>query len=64
MNSMPANAWWNWHANREALDRERVLAVAQTWDDVRAANDAIRTRLRETGKLGAGRRWRRGSRRT
>ncbi|WP_342750799.1 relaxase domain-containing protein [Termitidicoccus mucosus] len=40
----------------EALDRkERVLAVAQTWDDVRAANDAIRTRLRETGKLGAGR---------
>ena len=34
--------------------KERVLAVAQTWDDVHAANDAIRARLRETGKLGAG----------
>ncbi|OAM86924.1 relaxase domain-containing protein [Termitidicoccus mucosus] len=40
----------------EALGRkEKVLAVAQTWDDVHAANDAIRTRLRETGRLDAGR---------
>ncbi|OAM88266.1 relaxase domain-containing protein [Termitidicoccus mucosus] len=40
----------------EALGRkEQVLAVAQTWDDVRAANDAIRARLREIGRLGAGR---------
>ncbi|OAM91144.1 relaxase domain-containing protein [Termitidicoccus mucosus] len=37
----------------EALGRkEQVLAVAQTWDDVHAANDAIRARLRETRKLG------------
>ncbi|WP_145928581.1 relaxase domain-containing protein [Termitidicoccus mucosus] len=40
----------------EALGRkEKVLAVAQTWDDVHAANDAIRARLREIGGLGAGR---------
>ncbi|AWI09657.1 conjugative relaxase-like TrwC/TraI family protein [Ereboglobus sp. PH5-10] len=39
----------------DALARkEKVLAVAQTWDEVRAANDAIRSRLRETGKLGEG----------
>ena len=37
----------------EALGRkEKVLAVAQAWEDVHAANDAIRSRLRETGRLG------------
>jgi conjugative relaxase-like TrwC/TraI family protein len=38
-----------------ALERkEQVLAIAQTWDEVRAVNAAIRTQLRESGKLGAG----------
>ena len=38
-----------------ALQRgERPLVVAQTWSEVHAANDAIRSALKESGKLGAG----------
>ncbi len=33
---------------------ERPLVVAQTWDEVRAANDAVRAALRSAGKLEAG----------
>ncbi|MDF9832351.1 conjugative relaxase-like TrwC/TraI family protein [Ereboglobus sp. PH5-5] len=33
---------------------EKVLAVAQTWAEVRAANAAIRERLKNEGKLGEG----------
>ncbi|AWI09521.1 ATP-dependent DNA helicase [Ereboglobus luteus] len=37
----------------EALNRgEKVLAVAQTWNEVREANAAIRDRLKNEGKLG------------
>lgn len=38
-----------------ALSRkETVLALAQTWDEVRGVNEAIRERLKAAGKLGAG----------
>lgn len=38
-----------------ALQRgERPLVVAQTWDEVHAANDAIRSALRTAGKVGEG----------
>jgi conjugative relaxase-like TrwC/TraI family protein len=37
------------------IDRgEQTLVVAQTWAEVHAVNDAIRTALREAGRLGAG----------
>jgi conjugative relaxase-like TrwC/TraI family protein len=34
---------------------ERPLVVAQTWDEVHATNDAIRSALRSAGKVGDGR---------
>lgn len=38
-----------------ALQRgERPLVVAQTWSEVHAANDSIRSALKESGKLGDG----------
>jgi hypothetical protein len=38
-----------------ALQRgERPLVVAQTWSEVHAANDAIRSALKESGKMGNG----------
>jgi conjugative relaxase-like TrwC/TraI family protein len=38
-----------------AIDRdEQTLVVAQTWAEVHAVNDAIRSALREVGKLGTG----------
>ncbi|MGH7995334.1 MAG: MobF family relaxase [Opitutaceae bacterium] len=38
-----------------AIDRgEDTLVVAQTWAEVHAVNDAIRSALREAGKLGTG----------
>jgi ATP-dependent exoDNAse (exonuclease V) alpha subunit len=38
-----------------AIDRgEQTLVVAQTWAEVHSVNDAIRTALREAGRLGAG----------
>ncbi len=38
-----------------AIDRgEQTLVVAQTWAEVHAVNDAIRSALREAGRLGAG----------
>ena len=33
---------------------ERVLVVAQTWDEVAAVNDSIRNNLRSAGKIGEG----------
>jgi conjugative relaxase-like TrwC/TraI family protein len=37
-----------------AIDRgEKTLVVAQTWAEVHAVNDAIRSALREAGRLGA-----------
>lgn len=37
-----------------ALERqEKVLVVAQTRDEVRTVNEAIRTKIQEAGKLGA-----------
>ena len=39
----------------EAMDRkETVLAIGQTWDEVMAANEAIREHLKNEGKLGQG----------
>lgn len=35
-------------------DGQRTLVVAQTWAEVHRANDAIRARLRNEGRLGAG----------
>jgi len=38
-----------------AIDRgEQTLVVAQTWAEVHAVNDAIRSALREAGRLGVG----------
>jgi ATP-dependent exoDNAse (exonuclease V) alpha subunit len=34
--------------------KERALVVAQTWDEVHAVNSAIRTALRDGGRLGPG----------
>ena len=35
-------------------DKETALVVAQTWDEVRGVNEAVREQLRVIGKLGAG----------
>ena len=40
-----------------AIERgERALVVAQTWDEVRGVNDAIRDKLRSVGRIGEGQR--------